>query len=132
MILAPAEMALLQAPREEEPVGVPTPSEPTVSEPQEAAQPKDFTLIHRRRPMSSPGFTLLWVGKSGSPPSREGGLAHECTSGSPSGFCLLGLPANDHITLSSDGHCMMLVPVPDHCPDVPGPDVPKLALPKPP
>ena len=40
----------------EEPVSVPAPSEPTASEPEEAAQPEDFTLVPKRRPL------VPWVG----------------------------------------------------------------------
>ena len=37
--------------RVEEPIGVPAPSEPTGSAPEEAKQPEEFTPLPRRRPM---------------------------------------------------------------------------------
>ena len=68
MTPAPAERALLPRPRVEGPIGIPIPSEPTASEPEEAAQPEEFALVLRRRPLTPPGFTLLWVDESSSPP----------------------------------------------------------------
>ena len=57
-------------------------------------------------------------------PSRAGRLAHEHSPGSPTGFYLLGVPADDHISLPSDRWGTMLVPVLDHCPEIPGSDIP--------
>ena len=50
--LAPAERVSLP----EELVSVPTPSELTASEPEEAAQPEDFALVSRRRPLTPQGL----------------------------------------------------------------------------
>ena len=63
-------------------------------------------------------------------PTGAGRLAHECTPGSPTGFCLLGVPTGDHMALSSDGQSTMWLPVLDHCPDVPDPDVPTAGPPQ--
>ena len=57
-------------------------------------------------------------------PSGADRLAHEHTLGSPTGFCILGVPTGEHIALSSDRQSMMWVPVPDHCPEIPDPDIP--------
>ena len=67
MALAPEESA--SSP--EGLVGVPAPSDPTTSEPEEAAQPMELALVPRKRPPATPGFTLLWADKSGSPPSEQ-------------------------------------------------------------
>ena len=58
MTPAPAERASSQRPRVEEPISVPASSEPTVSEPEEAAQPEEFAVVLSRRPLASPGLTL--------------------------------------------------------------------------
>ena len=57
----------LLTPTAEPPVGVPIPSEPTASEPGEAATPEELTLVPRWRPLAPPGFSLSWVDESGSP-----------------------------------------------------------------
>ena len=57
-------------------------------------------------------------------PSRLGGLALEHTPGSPAGFCLLGVPVGNCITLPSNRQSVMWVPVLDHFPDIPDPDIP--------
>ena len=71
MAPAPTERASLPRPRVEEPIGVPTPSEPTTSEQEEATQPEEFALVPRRRPLAPPEFTLSWADESGPPPLEE-------------------------------------------------------------
>ena len=65
---ATAERASSLRPKVEELIGVPTPSESTTLEPEEATQPEEFTLVLMRRPLAPPGFTLSWADESGSSP----------------------------------------------------------------
>ena len=54
----PTEEASSSEPRTEEPVGLPAPDKLPTSEPKEAAHSEELTLVQRRRPLASPGFTL--------------------------------------------------------------------------
>ena len=70
MTLGPEKIALSL----EEPFSLPTPSKPTTSQPEKAAQPEDFTLVPRRRPLALPYFTLSQVDESRTPnQSRQTG-----------------------------------------------------------
>ena len=60
-----------QCPEWEEPVGVPICSMPTHLDPEEIAQPEEFALVLRRRPLAPPGFIHSWVDKSSSPPPEQ-------------------------------------------------------------
>ena len=103
MIPGPAERALLPRPRVEESISVPAPSKPTTLESEEATPPEEFALVLRRRPLVPLGLPF----HSPAHPSRGGRLAHEHTPGSPTRFCFLGVPADNHISLPSDGQGMI-------------------------
>ena len=59
--------ALSTMTRAEPPVGVTAPSQPTTSKPEEAAPPKELTLVPRWRPPAPPGLSLSWADESDSP-----------------------------------------------------------------
>ena len=58
------ERASSLRPRVEKLIGVPTPNQLPTSEPEKAAQSEALALMQRRRPLTSPEFTLSWVDKS--------------------------------------------------------------------
>ena len=117
----------LPMPRVEPPVSVTTPSEPSISEPEEATLPEELTLVPRQRPpppLAFPSHGLMSL----IPPTRTSELAPGHTPGSSTGFCLLGLHIGNYLTFSRNRWGTLWVPIPGHCPDVPGPSTPTIGL----
>ena len=99
---APPQRTPSLMPRVEPLVSVTTPSELSTSELEEAAPLEELTLVPRWRPLPPPGFPSHGH-MSLTPPTGTDELAHEHTPRSPTGFCLLGVHTEDHLTFSSDG-----------------------------
>ena len=102
--IAPAskERALLLIPRAEPPVSVTNPSEQSTSEPEEAVPPGELTFVPRWRPLTPPGFTLLWVDESDLSPPEQADWPMRIPLGVQLVFASLG-PTGKHITFSSEG-----------------------------
>ena len=58
MTIAPAGRDLSPEPREEEPIGLPTPNESPASDTEEAAHLEELALMQRKLPLAPPAFAL--------------------------------------------------------------------------
>ena len=90
MTSAPAEKASSLRPRVEKPISVSGSSKPTTLEPEEAAQPEEFALVLRSRPLAPLGFTLSWVDESLPPPQEEADWPMSIPLGTQLDFASLG------------------------------------------
>ena len=111
-------------PRAEPPIGVTAPSELNTSEPGEAAQPQELTLVPRERPLPPPGFSLWWADESAPPPLEQAGWTMQIPWGAWLDFAslesiwvTLTLPVMDEV------HCSVQVL---DC--VPDPGTPTISL----
>ena len=67
----PAERASSPETREEEPTGLPTPSESPTSQSEVAAHSGELVLMWRRLPPAPPVFTGSWADESNLPPRGQ-------------------------------------------------------------
>ena len=89
--MAPASKgrALSLMPRAEPLVSVTTLSEPSASEPEEAAPPEELTLVPTQRPLPSPGFSLPWMDGSDLPQPEQADWPMNVHSGAQLDFASL-------------------------------------------
>ena len=103
--VAPAseDRAPSSIPRAEQPISITASSMPSTSEPGEATQPEEFTLVPRQRPLPSPGFSHFWANDSDQPPLEQAFWPMHMPWGAQLDFVSFGVHMGDSLTLSSDG-----------------------------